>query len=90
MGVTCIKYLISIFSVYDINHLNFEIMKRLIFALIPLFMLSCMDKQASKELETFKAQQALQEKNKSIIRNYWDGKWNERRPEILDELLTKI
>ena len=64
-------------------------MKRLIFALIPLFMLSCMDKQASKELETFKAQQALQEKNKSIIRNYWDGKWNERRPEILDELLTK-
>ena len=64
-------------------------MKKLMFLLIPLLMLSCQDKQALKELETFKAQQALEEQNKSVIKRYWDGKWNERRPEILDELLTK-
>jgi len=64
-------------------------MKRLIFALIPLFLLSCQDKQALKELENFKTQQAVEEQNKSVIKRYWDGKWNERRPEILDELLAK-
>ena len=26
--------------------------------------------------------------NKAIVRRYWEGKWNERRPEILDELQT--
>ena len=31
---------------------------------------------------------SLEEQNKSIVRKYWDGKWNERRPEILDELLS--
>ena len=31
---------------------------------------------------------SLEEQNKSIVRQYWDGKWNERRPEILDELLS--
>lgn len=29
------------------------------------------------------------ERNKEVIRRYWDGKWNERRPEILDELQTQ-
>jgi len=24
--------------------------------------------------------------NKEIVKRYWDGKWNTRRPEILDEL----
>ena len=24
--------------------------------------------------------------NKEIVKRYWDGKWNARRPEILDEL----
>jgi predicted ester cyclase len=24
--------------------------------------------------------------NKEVVRRYWDGKWNKRRPEILDEL----
>jgi steroid delta-isomerase-like uncharacterized protein len=24
--------------------------------------------------------------NKDIVKRYWDGKWNARRPEILDEL----
>ena len=52
-------------------------------------MLSCQDKQALTELKSLKAQQAVEEQNKSVIKRYWDGKWNERRPEILDELLTK-
>jgi steroid delta-isomerase-like uncharacterized protein len=26
------------------------------------------------------------EQNKEVVRRYWNGKWNERRPEILDEL----
>jgi len=64
-------------------------MKRLIFALIPLFLLSCQDKQTLTELSSLKAQQAIEEQNKTVIKRYWDGKWNERRPEILDELLTK-
>jgi steroid delta-isomerase-like uncharacterized protein len=28
------------------------------------------------------------EQNKEVIRRYWNGKWNERRPEVLDELQT--
>jgi len=28
------------------------------------------------------------EQNKEVVRHYWNGKWNERRPEILDELQT--
>jgi predicted ester cyclase len=31
---------------------------------------------------------SLEEQNKSIVQKYWDGKWNERRPEIIDELLS--
>jgi predicted ester cyclase len=64
-------------------------MKKLIFVLIPILMLSCQDKQALSELSSLKAQQAIEEQNKSVIKDYWDGKWNERRPEILDELLTE-
>jgi hypothetical protein len=26
--------------------------------------------------------------NKDIVRRYWDGKWNARRPETLGELLA--
>jgi len=51
-------------------------------------MLSCQDKQTLTELSSLKAQKAVAEQNKSAIKRYWDGKWNERRPEILDELLT--
>ena len=64
-------------------------MKRLLVALIPLFMFSCQDKQALTELKSLKAQQALEDQNKSVIKHYWNGKWNERSPEILDELLAK-
>ena len=31
----------------------------------------------------------LEDLNKSVVQRCWDGKWNERRPEILDELLTQ-
>ena len=41
-----------------------------------------------EELIQFKARSELEERNKSIVQRYWEGKWNERRPEILDELQT--
>lgn len=28
----------------------------------------------------------IEERNKEVVRRYWEGKWNERRPEILDEI----
>ena len=33
-------------------------------------------------------QSQVEVQNKAIIQRYWDGKWNQRRPEILDELQT--
>ena len=51
-------------------------------------MLSCQDKQTLTELSSLKAKEAVEEQNKSVIKRYWNGKWNERHPEILDELLT--
>ena len=33
-------------------------------------------------------QSAIETQNKDVVRRYWNGKWNERRPETLDELLT--
>ncbi len=46
-------------------------------ALILCFMVGCQDKEAMAEVE---------EQNKEVVKRYWEGKWNERRPEILDEL----
>jgi predicted ester cyclase len=57
-------------------------------ALILCFMVGCQDKEAMAELKKFKAQAALEEQNKEVVRRYWNGKWNERRAEILDELQT--
>lgn len=54
-----------------------------------LGMVSCNNKQLTEELEGLKAQKQLEETNKSIVQRYWEGKWEERRIEILDELLTK-
>ena len=34
-------------------------------------------------------QSAVEARNKAVVQRYWDGKWNERRPEILDELQTR-
>jgi steroid delta-isomerase-like uncharacterized protein len=31
---------------------------------------------------------AIEVHDKDVVRRYWNGKWNERRSEILDELLT--
>ncbi len=42
-----------------------------------------------KELEELKKQKELEDLNKSVVQRYWEGKWNDRRLEILDELQTK-
>lgn len=64
--------------------------KLLVFLPLVLFiMISCQDKQAMADLEELKAQKELEEQNKSVVQSYWNGKWNERRPEILDELQTQ-
>jgi steroid delta-isomerase-like uncharacterized protein len=34
-------------------------------------------------------QSSVETRNKAVVQRYWDGKWNERRPEILDELQTR-
>jgi steroid delta-isomerase-like uncharacterized protein len=52
------------------------------------FLFCCVDKKAQVKLDQLKAQQELEDFNKSIIERYWEGKWNERRIEILDELQT--
>jgi len=41
-------------------------------ALIPCFMVGCQDKAAMAELEEFKAQAAVEEQNKGIIRNFFE------------------
>ena len=41
-----------------------------------------------EELAQFKSQRELEQLNKSIVKRYWEGKWNERRLEILEELQT--
>jgi len=66
-------------------------MKKLLVILPFIFcvLISCQDKQAMADLEELKAQKELEEQNKSVVQRYWDGKWNERRPEILDELQTQ-
>ena len=62
-----------------------------ILPLVLLFCLvvSCQDKAAMAELELFRAQAAAEEQNKDVVKRYWEGKWNDRRPEILDELQTQ-
>lgn len=57
------------------------------FVLIGL--VSCSNKQVKEELNSFKAQKELEERNKSIVKQYWEGKWKARDIDILDELLTR-
>jgi len=57
-------------------------------ALLLCFTIACQDKATMAELEKSRAQAKVQEQNKEIVKRYWNGKWNERRPEILDELQT--
>lgn len=40
------------------------------------------------ELDRLVKKSETEAQNKAVVRRYWDGKWNERRPEILDELQT--
>ncbi len=47
------------------------------------------DKQAIADLEAYKSQAEIEKLNKSVVQSYWNGKWNERRPAILDELFTQ-
>ena len=42
-----------------------------------------------KNLAEYQKQNELEELNKSVVLRYWNGKWNERRPEVLDELQTQ-
>ena len=65
-------------------------MKRILIIspLVLCIMTSCQDKASKAELEELKAQAEIEELNKSVIQKYWDGKWNERRIETLDELQT--
>lgn len=60
----------------------------LLLALILCFTVGCQDKEALAELAAMKAQAAVEEQNKEVVKRYWNGKWNERRPEILDETQT--
>ena len=57
-------------------------------ALILCFMVGCQDKVAMAKLEAMKVEAKVWEQNKEVVRRYWNGKWNERRPEILDELMA--
>lgn len=61
----------------------------LFFVCVLLVSTSCKDKTATAELGMIKAKQEVEKQNKLIVQRYWDGKWNERRPAILDELLTQ-
>lgn len=58
--------------------------------LVALFciVVGCQDKTAMAELEAMKAQAAAEEQNKDVVKRYWEGKWKDRRPQILDELQT--
>ena len=63
-------------------------MKKVSFLLLVVFcfMISYQDKQVIADLEACQTQKEIEELNKSVVQSYWNGKWNERRPEVLDEL----
>ena len=56
-------------------------------ALILFFMVGCQDKAAMEELEEFRAQAALEEQNKELIRNYLKT-WETRNWENLKEFFA--
>ena len=60
----------------------------IIFVCVLLVGTSCKDKTAIAELDVFKANQEVENQNKLVVQRYWEGKWNERSLEILDELQT--
>ena len=58
----------------------------ILLTLICCFMVGCQNKEAKAELEAMKAHAEIEELNKEVVKRYWNGKWNERSPEILYEL----
>jgi len=54
--------------------------------LVSSFASSCLPHE--QEGGKMSAQSEVEAQNKAVVQRYWDGKWNERRPEILDELQT--
>ena len=65
-----------------------KVQSLLLFAFVLMFSAACTNKAAENELKELQSKQQIEEQNKSIVQRYWVGKWNERRPEILDELQT--
>jgi len=55
-------------------------------AVLTAFTIGCQNQQAHSVLQEMKAQVKVEEQNKEIVRRYWDGKWTQRSPAILDEL----
>ncbi|MCE4566112.1 ester cyclase [Maribellus sp. CM-23] len=66
-------------------------MKKIVFMILACVLMaatSCRHKTAETELEAVKAQQKVEEQNKMLVQRYWEGKWNDRRPETLGECLS--
>lgn len=66
-----------------------KLINKLLLSFCFLFLFSCQDKQAIEELEACKAQMEIEKQNKAIVQRYWEGKWNDRNPEILEQFLTQ-
>ena len=61
--------------------------------IIPLVLLLCFVFSCEQPVEETEIGEQItiadiEAENKAIVQRYWDGKWNARRPEILDELQT--
>jgi len=63
--------------------------KLLIVIILMIAVASCQNRATIVELEKFKTEVALEKQNKLVVQRYWEGKWNERRLEVLDELQTQ-
>jgi len=59
----------------------------LLLALVLCVMVGCQDKEAMAELEEFRAQAALEEQNKELIRNFFE-EWNNRDMDKINEMYT--
>jgi len=57
-------------------------------ALILCFMVGCQDKEAMAELEEFRAQKAVEEQNKEVIRRYGEEEDKGNLLEIIDEIVA--
>ena len=60
----------------------------LVAPVLTVWMGGCSAQDLQKQLSEMRAQAAVEAENNAVVQRYWDGKWNERRPETLDELQT--